>query len=680
MFSKIIMVMIMCVLALASIGNAAMVAQWEMDDINDTSIEDVSNDTLTNNSRLVGGQAVVEAGGYKLANKSAEISFTGNDSFTVWARIKTNDWDAYKRIIANDSDADGGWFLRTTNDAPARQLQFGVGNGGGNFFSGLLVNPGDWHNVAAVYDGVNNTVMVYLDGAIATSGSTILLPTNAGQDTMVLANNSGGEDFIVDEIRLYDEKLTVAQLDDISRGLVALWEMDDVNDTSTEDVSNDTLTKDDYLSVGEMNLPAGEYTRANKSNEITLTGDDSFTVWARIKTNDWSANKRIIANDSDADGGWFLRTTNDAPAMQLHFGVGGGNSFFSGLLVNPGDWRNVAAVYDGVNDTVMVYLDGVTATSGSDIVLSANAGQTTFVIGNNTGGENFQIDEVRLYDKKLTVKELDHIANTGGPLVAQWTFIDTNDWSTEDATNDVFTLHNGATPSTSLISGDNESGVLQLFGDDYVQIPRSAELTFQHYGGDDDSFTIWARIRKDDWHNVTRPIFNNQNATGGIQFRVNNDPPAQSLRCTSGSGSNFISNLVVNNLDWYNVAMIYEGGDANMCTLYLKQGDNAAFTQSALSFDLGDAGAVSYLIGSMSSLGTLYMEELRVYNTALSVAELDVIEYYIPSFVCGDLGTVYLQPDLNKDCYVDLLDFVLFADNWVKCTDPENSDCDQHWK
>ena len=50
------------------------------------------------------------------------------------------------------------------------------------------------------------------------------------------------------------------------------------------------------------------------------------------------------------------------------------------------------------------------------------------------------------------------------------------------------------------------------------------------------------------------------------------------------------------------------------------------------------------------------------------------------SLFCGDLGTVYLQPDLNTDCYVDLLDLNILAGGWLKCTDPENSDCDKYWK
>jgi len=37
---------------------------------------------------------------------------------------------------------------------------------------------------------------------------------------------------------------------------------------------------------------------------------------------------------------------------------------------------------------------------------------------------------------------------------------------------------------------------------------------------------------------------------------------------------------------------------------------------------------------------------------------------------CGDLGTMYLPGDLNKDCKVDLADFTSFADKWLDSTEP----------
>ena len=42
---------------------------------------------------------------------------------------------------------------------------------------------------------------------------------------------------------------------------------------------------------------------------------------------------------------------------------------------------------------------------------------------------------------------------------------------------------------------------------------------------------------------------------------------------------------------------------------------------------------------------------------------------------CGDPTTVYLDADVNEDCYVDFLDFAQFAIDWMDCTDPNNNSC-----
>ena len=47
--------------------------------------------------------------------------------------------------------------------------------------------------------------------------------------------------------------------------------------------------------------------------------------------------------------------------------------------------------------------------------------------------------------------------------------------------------------------------------------------------------------------------------------------------------------------------------------------------------------------------------------------------------ICGDSGTAYLQSDLNRDCQVDLADFIFLAGQWFYCTDPADPNCDQYY-
>jgi len=63
------------------------------------------------------------------------------------------------------------------------------------------------------------------------------------------------------------------------------------------------------------------------------------------------------------------------------------------------------------------------------------------------------------------------------------------------------------------------------------------------------------------------------------------------------------------------------------------------------------------------------IDQVRIHNIGLSQAKIR--EQYTAdggSKICPE----YLAGDLNKNCYVDLYDFDLFADNWMLCTDITN--------
>lgn len=59
---------------------------------------------------------------------------------------------------------------------------------------------------------------------------------------------------------------------------------------------------------------------------------------------------------------------------------------------------------------------------------------------------------------------------------------------------------------------------------------------------------------------------------------------------------------------------------------------------------------------------------------------LDSIDIDFGPDTCGEEGTVYKYADLNQDCYVNLLDFALFASDWMACTNPAYTACDAYWK
>lgn len=53
---------------------------------------------------------------------------------------------------------------------------------------------------------------------------------------------------------------------------------------------------------------------------------------------------------------------------------------------------------------------------------------------------------------------------------------------------------------------------------------------------------------------------------------------------------------------------------------------------------------------------------------------------YIPSSCHGMWQSGFgIDSDLNRDCYVDLLDLVVLGDEWLNCNDPQDGRCQRNW-
>lgn len=91
------------------------------------------------------------------------------------------------------------------------------------------------------------------------------------------------------------------------------------------------------------------------------------------------------------------------------------------------------------------------------------------------------------------------------------------------------------------------------------------------------------------------------------------------------------------------------------------------------------AGTVSYPVTGFTTYSLdIYsfpnMGITHLWQNDLLTAEFN-FEFIPTPQACHDKGTEYLDEDLNRDCYVNLLDFVRISLQWLQCTDPANSGC-----
>lgn len=63
------------------------------------------------------------------------------------------------------------------------------------------------------------------------------------------------------------------------------------------------------------------------------------------------------------------------------------------------------------------------------------------------------------------------------------------------------------------------------------------------------------------------------------------------------------------------------------------------------------------------------------YSGSITMDVASEIYLYGDASFCGDQGTVYLDADINTDCYVNLEDFTKLAWNWMFCNHPDDDSC-----
>jgi len=217
------------VLSMAGITSADLVAHWRLDDGSGTTAADtVSNNdgTLQGNATWavgwIGGALELDGDDYVDCGSSDAFNITEQVTLAAWIKPDPDfaypDWSGI--IMRGGPNIDTFAFYY---NGPSRQLGFKTTGTSPSWMAiaatGLF--DGEWHHVAAVYNGTRKTV--YLDGeeigamdstgTIETSTGRLLL--GAGRDMNPPTHHLVG---LIDDARIYDEALAQVEIQATMQG------------------------------------------------------------------------------------------------------------------------------------------------------------------------------------------------------------------------------------------------------------------------------------------------------------------------------------------------------------------------------------------------------------------------------------------------------------------------------
>jgi hypothetical protein len=237
-----------------------------------------------------------------------------------------------------------------------------------------------------------------------------------------------------------------------------------------------------FSNGGHMTAPNTVDTRGSFSVSAWVRAEDPVGVHTAVSQAGTNTSAFQLGYRAGADAGWFfeLPRTNDTGAAVDAVRVPG--------VIQPGTWTHLAGVYDAAEDEATLFVNG----EGRGVAHSSTWQSTGVVrVGGAAVGNHWRgaVDEVRLYDRALSLSEVESAVSGANVRVAHWQFED------EDGTTARNSVESGpmavlTETGASFQEQTNGNGVLRLTGG-YAETSGPAVRT-------DQSFSVVAQVSVND--------------------------------------------------------------------------------------------------------------------------------------------------------------------------------------
>ncbi len=430
-----------------------MVGYWKLDDASGTSATDSSGNantgTLTNGPTWTTGQigGATDFDGtndYVDAGNGSSLRLNGPLTMSFWMYGRGSSVDAY---IAGTAGTNLEGYSCTHHNGATVYCYV---QSGANSVS-AAVGTNTWAHITLTWDGTTGTngKKLYVNGTLQSQGTSSQSALSGwgnfriGEDATATRTRFNGK---VDELRVYNRVLSAEEVtklykttapDNPDTGLVGYWSFNgkDLSGTTAYDRSgkgnNGTLTNGPTVTEGKAGQGLhfdGSDDRINYGNISALKPSFPFTITAWVK----GTSGAVFSNGK---GEYFCSPATpysdnySGVVFYMNGGIAGGNgggqsagSRFeraASVSAADGEWHHIAAVLQAGNN-INLYKDGSLNNGSYDDGTATTIGYDTrpALVGASYGcgylyPANGRIDEVRIYNRALSVSEIQALYNVG---------------------------------------------------------------------------------------------------------------------------------------------------------------------------------------------------------------------------------------------------------------------------
>jgi len=447
----------------------------------------------------------------------------------------------------------------------------------------------------------------------------------------------GADEYVGTEIQSSNQRAS-----SLTDGLVLYQSFDG------QDVSGTTAF--DRSGLGNNGVISGATVKAGKrgqgldfdgvSNSIIVPDSNSLDITGAVTLSAW-----YYPNNMNA--GWYVLAAKDGGGSDSNYWLGRNGSKFYLTFINASwhnhstvntytanQWYHVVGVIDSVNDTMKIYVNGVldidTQVEAADMIASNDSLYIGRDNGNNTT-VNGKIDEVRVYNRALSVSEIGNLYTLGQEkinmsltnksttgLVGMWSF-DGNDIYGNTAYDRSGLGNHGAISGATAKAG-KRGQALSFNGTSNSRVDFNSTPLINSTA----PFTVsyWARLDAIVNYAIPLTLRTDSAQNWRTYYAVGNNSVWFGRRGGWIILKASLSSTPMNT--WHHIVVTYNGSDSTVAGNF-KFYDNGSSTAiedgGGFASDTGNSRIGGFTGGDQWWWNGL-IDEVRVYNRALSADEI----------------------------------------------------------
>lgn len=314
----------------------------------------------------------------------------------------------------------------------------------------LAISGRQWRLVTVTHNLSGKIFKIYIDGEEYTTKTYVGTLVNASNRPLTLGWRGSGSNYFtgsIDDVRLYNRALSANEIKllydsqqaklsgrSADGGLVGYWSMDqDDYNSSTQKLSDKTpqtkhgtnygatFVNDRFGQAGKAMSFNGSsnYIDIGNHSVYDLVDAGSVSVWVKIPSV-WTGSlyPNLVSKGASAGwdtNGWSLFIFgNNTVGVGMRNGSTTNTRTFTNTIKD--QWTHIVGTWSG--STISVYQDGVLkSSSGQTIKPAVNSTNVTIGRLPNTHYFSGELDEVRIYDKALTLAEVKSLYESHRPQI-----------------------------------------------------------------------------------------------------------------------------------------------------------------------------------------------------------------------------------------------------------------------